>query len=265
MMSYKTPRSILAFTALAGSVLFAFFFALTFSTPHWVEQYAADFIEAEAAKQIDRTIDAYKPPEPDGALARLATDWYAKNEAQIARHKESLKLRVHERMADAIAEIRNVDCACRAEWAQWLKEGTEHRIQLLAQANEGLEPFIHATYARVVVDLKRDIRIFTAANAVAFLLVLAVALWKPQASLQLFVPGVLLTIATVVCAYCYVFEQNWLMTIIYSDYLGFAYVGYLGLAFGLLSDIVLNRARLTTTIVNGFFQAIGSAASAVPC
>ncbi len=49
------------------------------------------------------------------------------------------------------------------------------------------------------------------------------------------------------------------------DYLGYAYLGYLGLVFLLLCDIVLNRAKVTTEIVNAILDAIGSTLSAVPC
>ncbi len=255
----------LGLIGVIGAIIFSFFFILTFQTPEWVESYAANFIEREASGQIDEKIDALQPPRGEGALSRMSAALYKKNEAEIERHRELLRRQVHERMADAIAEVRNLDCECRTKWAEWLKEGTTTRIQWLQQANESLTEFIQATYVRVVTDLKRDIRIFTASNSAMFLLLLAVALLKPRASLQLFVPGLLLGLATVTCSYFYIFEQNWLLTIIYNDYLGFTYLAYLGLVFGLLCDIVLNRARITTEIVNAVLNAIGSAASAVPC
>lgn len=258
-------RTILRIVAVVGAAIFTFFFALTFYTPEWVEQFAAEFIEHEASERIDVAIDSLRPPSREGALSRMATALYKKNEAEIQRHRESLKQHAHERLADAIAEIRNLDCECRAKWAQWLEEGTSTRIRLLEQADENIGEFIHATYAQVVSDLKRDIRIFTATNSLMFFLLLAVAFLKPQASLQIFVPGILLAAATVVCSYFYIFEQNWLLTIIYKDYLGFTYLAYLGLVFGLLCDIVLNRARISTQIINGIFNVAGAAASAVPC
>ena len=258
-------RAILSIMAVVGAATFSLFFSLTFYTPTWVEQFAADFIEHEATTRIDVVIDSLQPPSGEGTLSRVATALYNKNEAEIQRHRESLRLNVHDQLTDAIAEIRNLDCECRDKWAQWLKDGTATHIRLLEQGNDRITAFIHATYAEVVNDLKRDIRIFTATNALVFFLLLGVAIFKPQASLQLFVPGILLTAATLICAYFYVFEQNWLLTIIYNDYLGFNYLAYLGLVFGLLCDIVLNRARVCTQIVNAALNAVGAAASAVPC
>jgi hypothetical protein len=250
---------------LTGAAMFILLFSLTLYAPEWVETFGAEFIEREASKQVDETIASLQPPSGAGALSRMATALYKKNQEEIERHRESLRQRAHERLADAIAEIRNLDCECRSKWAQWLKEGTTYRIQLLRQANESLTEFIHATYAQIVADLKRDIRFFAVTNSIMFVLLLLVVFFKPQASLQLVVPGLLLAVATALCSYFYIFEQNWLLTIIYNDYLGYTYLVYLGTIFALLCDIVLNRARVSTEIVNAIFNAVGSAVSAVPC
>jgi len=248
-----------------GAAVFVFFFALTYHTPEWVEDFAAAYIEREASRQVDQKIDAVQLPAREGALNRLATVLYEVNESEIERRREAFRLQVHEKMADAIAAIRNLDCECRDRWAAWLKEGSVARVKALNAANEAIQEFIHATYAQVVDGLKRDIRIFTGVNALVFLMVLAIAVFKSRAILQLFVPGVLLVCATAISSYFYVFEQNWLLTIIHNDYLGFAYLAYLGLVFGFLCDIAVNRARISTMVVNTVLNAVGSAASAVPC
>ncbi len=46
--------------------------------------------------------------------------------------------------------------------------GTSEQIRLLQKANQGITDFIQSNYARVVADLKRNIRIFTSANSVVF-------------------------------------------------------------------------------------------------
>jgi hypothetical protein len=81
---------------------------------------------------------------------------------------------------------------------------------------------------------------------------------RPQFMKQLSVPTYLLLASTIYCAYSYVFEQNWLLIVIYSDYLGFAYLGYLSVVFLLLCDFVLNRARVTLAILNGMMGAIAT-------
>lgn len=265
MKSLTARQVVLGSIGAFGATVFTFFLVLTFHTPVWVERFAAEFIEREVSKEIDQKIDSLQLPSGERALSRMASALYERNENEIERRREMLRNQVHERMADAIAQIQDLDCECRAKWAGWIEGQSDARIQLLQQANETLVDFIQGTYARVVTDLKRDIRIFTGTNALLFLLLLVIAFAKPQATVQLFVPGLLLAAATLICSYFYIFEQNWLLTIIYSDYLGIAYLGYLSLVFALLCDIVLYRARVTTEIVNLVLNAIGKAATAVPC
>ena len=248
-----------------GAVIFATFLAFTYSVPGWVEDFAASYVEAETQERIDASIDSMRPPESDSALGRLAQSMYERNETQIEQLKANLKNSVHEQWAAALAAVRELDCECRQKWEEWFESGFNTNIALLQAANEKISGFIHSTYMDVVTELKRDIRIFTASNAAVFILLLLVSFMKPQAITHLYLPGMLLFVSTLVCSHFYVFEQNWLLTIIHSDYLGFAYLAWLGVVFLFLCDIVSNRARVTTEILNSFFNALGSAISVGPC
>lgn len=250
---------------IVGAAIFSTFFAFTYSVPGWIEQFAAEYIDAEAEKRIDSTIDAIRPPESDNALARLAQSIYEKNEAQIEQAKVNLRNKVHEQWATALAVIRDLDCACRQKYADMFESGFKTDIALLQAANDRIVDFIHSTYMDVATELKRDIRIFTASNAAVFILLLLVSFLKPQAITHLFLPGVLLAVSTLICSYFYIFEKNWLLTIIHSSFLGFAYLAWLGIVFLFLCDIVFNRARITTEILNAIFNALGSAFSVGPC
>ena len=108
-----------------------------------------------------------------------------------------------------------------------------------------------------------DIRVFAASNAAAFLLLVLVSFLRPEHTRALFVPGVLLTISTLLCAWLYVFEQNWLLTIIHGDYLGLAYTAWLGAVFLLLCDVWLNRARITIRIVESIASTAGAIVSSM--
>jgi len=252
-------------TGLLGTTLFATFFAFTYAIPGWVETVAAAFIEREVAEQVDSRIDDFEVSAGDSAVSQLAAALYQQNEREVARLKDALKAGVHEQMASVLAEIRDLDCECRDKYAQLFEGGLQFDIALLQAANDRVVDFIQMTYMEIAAELKHDIRIFTGANAGVFALLLLVSFLKPQAIAQLFVPGVLLTIATAISAYFYIFEQDWLLTIIYGDYLGFAYLAYLGVVFLALCDVVLNRARVTTAIANAILDAVGSAVTLTPC
>ena len=172
---------------------------------------------------------------------------------------------MHVQLAAVIAEMRDLDCECRKKYENWFKRGYESKITSLENVNEKLLDFTKGKYMQVANELKRDVRIFTGSNAVIFLLLILVSFFKPRAIAHLFLPAILLTVSTLVIAFFYIFEQNWLMTIIYSDYWGFAYLGYVGVLFLSLCDIVFNSARVTTEIINGLLSALGQAVSVAPC
>lgn len=265
-MDSSTAQNVtLRSLGIVGATIFSFFFVLTYLTPTWVEDFASDYIEREASKRVDGSIDAIQVPKSDSALARLAKSMYEKNEGQIEARREQLRGNVHKHLAAAMAQIRDLDCECRRKTERWLKEGFETDIRFLQATNDRIVEFIQYKYATVAEELKRDIRIFAACNATAFLLLLLVSFLKPNAIVHLFLPGVLLAASTLVCSYFYIFEQNWLLTIIHSEYLGFAYLGWLGFVFLIFCDIVLNRARITTEIINRALNAVGSVEFVAPC
>lgn len=88
---------------------------------------------------------------------------------------------------------------------------------------------------------------------------------RRRASLQLLAPTVVLLGAAALVACCYLFSQNWLQTILLSDYVGWTYAPWLGLVIAALADVVWNRARICSMLVNGVLNGVGAAASAVPC
>jgi hypothetical protein len=265
MPNLSVQKACLRLVGIVGAAIFLTFFTFTYSVPGWVETFAADFIEAEVAEEIDSRIDGFEISSGDSVLSRVAAAMYQQNHLEIDRLKTALKAETHDRMATALAQIRDLDCECREKYAQLFESGFQFDLAVLQAANDRIVDFIHTTYMDVVDVLKRDIRVFTGVNTGVFLLLLLVSFLKPQAIAQLFVPGILLILATAISAYFYLFEQNWLLTIIYSDYVGFAYLAYLGIVFVALCDVVLNRARVTTKIANVVLEALGSAVTLAPC
>jgi hypothetical protein len=139
---------------------------------------------------------------------------------------------------------------------------------VLASLEEGkakLIDFSHAKYMEITQKLTLDVRIFIGTNSVIFVLLLLISFMKPAAISHLFLQGGLLLISTLISSYCYLFEQNWFYTILYNDYTGFSFILYLLLVFAVLCNIVFNKARVTTTVINACLEAVGQAASLVSC
>lgn len=258
-------RWVLRIAGLAGVVIFTAFFAFTFATPQWVEDFAAEYLEGEVVQQMDAFIDSARPAEDGSLLSRAAAAVYERNEAGILELKTQIKVRTRDLLASSLAAVRDPACECRVRIAEAMQEHDVLRLAKLLADNTRLTAYIQQKYLGLVAELKREIRIFTATNAVSFLLLLLIAFAKPQATRHLLFPGVLLLASTLFCAWLYLFSQNWLLTIIHGDYTGFAYTAYLGLVFLFFCDIGLNRGRVTTRIANGFASAAGSAFQLTPC
>jgi hypothetical protein len=251
---------------LIGAILFTIIFSLTFKVPGFVEEIGKDFIISEIKKKTNQKIEQVQASTQDNKIAKLATALYKKNEDKINQVKNQLKTKAHEKIAAVVAEMSDLSCECRKKYANIIKQGFEFKLASLQIMNEKLIDFMKGKYMEIATELKADVRIFSGSNAFIFLLILIISFTKPQAIKHLFLPGMLLFTATSICSFIYMFEQNWLLTIIYNNYYGFAYLSFVSFVFLFLCDIALNKCRITTIIINAIFDVLGSASiDLTPC
>lgn len=250
---------------LIGSLFFIYAFSLTYYSPCFVEDIGKNFIQSKIQEKTDQKIDSIKPAIKNSALGMLAKKLYQQNEEKINQYREKLKNNTHRKIATVIAEMRNLDCECRKKHEERIKSGYESNIIFLENANQKLVEFMKVKYMEVSNKLKTDFRIFTGVNGSIFLLLLLISFIKPAGIKHLFLPGTLLFLSTSICSYFYLLEQNWFFTIIYNDYLGWGYLGWLSIAFAFLSDIVINSGRVTTAIINTLGEIFSFVGSVSPC
>jgi hypothetical protein len=124
------------------------------------------------------------------------------------------------------------------------------------QLQDRLIELIKTKYLEVEAKLTREFRIFTGTNALAFLLMTVTALVRRRAGLHFLPVGLVLLLATLVTSYFYLFNQNWLHTIVFADYVGLAYAAYLLFVFAALGDILLNRGRITMMVLDAVLAPI---------
>ena len=250
---------------IIGIIVFGTAFGMTFGVPGFIEEIGKDFIKQRIVDETNEKIENIKFQNKESKLGKLVQKIYEGNKNRIDELKISLKDKAHEKLADIIAEMQDLDCECRDKYAQKYKDGFEFKIFSLQNANVILMDFLKTKYMETVQKLKIDFRIFSGSNALIFLLLFLISLLKPRAIMHLFIPGVLLLISTGICSYFYLFEQNWFYTIIYDTYLGWGYLAWLGIVFGFLCDVIFNKGQITTEILNAVFDIIGSALTADPC
>lgn len=251
-----------------GIAIFLPLFFFTFADPQLIENSGKSFVEWKLQSETNQKIDSIRLPEPtnlENLLGAKARELRAQTELQLEKTKQQLKDDAPAILAKQIAELRNLDCECRKKWEARLKQSMIIKAASLEMAKSKLIEFSNAKYMEIVENLTLDVRIFLGANSLVFIFLLLVSFLKPLTVSHLFLPGSLMLLSTAICSYFYIFEQNWFYTIIYNDYTGFAYMGYLMIVFAILSDILFNKARVTTEILNSYLQAIGHAGSLVPC
>jgi len=256
-------RLTLRIIGIAGAALFAAFFVLTRRTPTWIEDFAADYLEARTLGKLDALIDGVGPPRGQDALSRYAAQVYAQNESRIAESRALLKKEVRDQFDTCIPQLRALSAEQREKFDRWVEHGATVNIGTLSIENSRLAAFIQSGYLRVARDLRNEIRIFTASNAALFLLLTLLSFLRPAQVRALFVPAILLVVSTLCCAYLYVFEQNWLLTMIQGSYLGYAYDAWLLVAFGFLCDVWFNGARVTIAIIDAMSQGLLKGLSAL--
>lgn len=253
-------RSALSIGAL-GFVFFALAFLASIVSPGFVEQVAKDVIRYEVEKKVHEKVEAIDSP----FLSKKAAVFAKTYADDIAQTKRLLAQQLPARIAEVVGEMRNLDCECRKKVEKNIREGFEWRITNAAVAQERLTVLIRSKYMETASQLTREFRIFTGTNAVVFALLLVAVLVKRQAGLHLLPSAFVLLLAAVVTAYLYLFNQNWLHTLVFSDFVGLGYIAYLGGVFALLCDIIFNRARVTVEVLNALLDAAGSAIQVVPC
>lgn len=261
-------KLLLRVFGILGMILFVPLFLFTFVDPHTIEKTGKSFIEWKLHSEVNKKIDAIRLPEPtklEALLGAKARELRVKTERDLEKVRRQLKSDAPSILASQIAKLRNLDCECRKKWAQSLLVPMQSKLASLEAAKSKLIDFSHVMYMEIAHKLTLDVRIFLAANSIVFILLLVASFMQPRAIKQLFLPGGLMLVSTAVCSYFYVLEQNWFYTIIYNDYTGFAYAGYLGFVFAILCDIVFNRARVTTEVLNACLQTAGQAGSLAPC
>lgn len=229
--------------------------------PGFVERVAKEVIRYQVEKNVREKVEAI-----DAHFLTKRAEAFAKGYAEeIALTKLQLSEQLPERVSTVIAEMANLNCECRRKIEGGLREGSEWRILNASQAREHLTMLIRAKYMETASQLTREFRIFTGTNALVFALLIVAVLVKRQAGIHLLPSALILLIAASAVAYLYLFNQNWLHTLVFSDYVGFAYVGYLGVAFAFLCDVLFNRGRVTTELLNLLLNAVGSAIQVAPC
>lgn len=239
---HATLRPLVFAIALVGSLFFGALFAVSLAQPAWVEQTARTMIRAQIEKRTGEKIAALDARFLDGKARALLQE----REREIAAVHRALTDGLPARIAAIAAEMGIPECACRRRY----QEHMELKLGTLQQMQAQLSSLIRTQYLETAGKLLRELRIFSGANALAFALLGVAALRRPAARLQLLPAAATLLLATAAASAAYLFGQNWLHTIVFGDYVGWALLGYIALVYAGLCDLLFNRARVSAHLLS---------------
>ncbi|PLY07669.1 MAG: hypothetical protein C0625_05695 [Arcobacter sp.] len=250
---------------LFGTILFCAIFIYSFTSPYKIEKHATGFIKKQIQYQVNEKIDNFGKSSSENKLIKFSQKILKKNHERINKLKLALKNKLPEKIASTVAIMQDLNCECRNRYSKFVKNVLDETILNLEEINKKIVTFMKMKYMQIVQSIINDFRIFSGSNLLFFLLALILLFLKPQANSQLTLVAGLLFLSTVICSYFYIFEQDWFYNIIYQDFFGYFYLLYMGIVFLFLCDIIFNKARITTRIINFIANIIGSAFQTIPC
>lgn len=198
----------------------------------------------------------------DNAITAVARRFAERERERVEALKAQLRDGLKERVASEVARMQDLDCACREAIAGNLDGWFAGMVRSGERAAAGLERLIQGKYQEVAASLMREFRIFTGTNAVALLLLGIAVPLRRRAGLHLLPAAAVVVVSTLIVSGAWLFGQDWLHTIVFADYTGFWFAGYVAIVALSLGDLLFNRARVTSFVLNAVFSVFGAVLSA---
>jgi len=240
-------RYLLLALSACGIVLFVALFVTSYAKQDQLELAAQGFIQYQIKTELTARYPALVEADIPDHLKKLQD----KFSDEANRTKTMMDAKVDQMIADAISNLCGDNCTSKKDRRESFRNLFENKFERTSAASKNMTVFIEGKYMQVLTDLRRDFRVFSSVNIVAFATVFLALLLKYRARTHLIVPSALLILSALIAIYFYLFQQNWLFTILHGNYWGYAYAIYMVIIYGFLLDIIINRGRVTTSLLNG--------------
>ncbi|WP_182417803.1 hypothetical protein [Bartonella sp. HY038] len=254
-------RKIAYLMSIIGSLFFLIVFLASFTMPFLIENWGKVLIVGEVQSRVEKTVKRAFDSKVGNYVARRTN----LNEARIAAIDKLLKTTLPTKVKEISARMRDPDCTCRAIFnALKTKSLITERFNL-QNINEKLTNLIEVKYAEVTSGLIKETRIFSSANLLVFLALGLITWLRPRANIHLVLPMIILLGSALLVGYFYLFQQDWMHTIIFNDFVGFAYYAYLSIAIFWLIDILCWHGFITRIVLEFISSLFSLAVSILPC
>ncbi len=248
---------LLKIITLFLTIIYGFIFIFSLTSTDTIRVEAEEFIKYQISKEIHAKVDRLN----DNKLVKYTKKKTREKSIKLKIYKEFLKKHLSSTVNKVTEKLSKEECECKKRRRNFISSFLTTKINDTKKAISHLKEFIRYKYINITSKLIKDIQIASASSFLAMLLISSLLFFKSKLSIQINLLTISMLLSTLAGTWLYIFKQNWFYTIIYNDYIGFWYMGYLAIVFLLIADIVFNKAKVTTELINMFFNAIGSAFS----
>ncbi len=248
-----------------GAAVFTVLLAYITLAPEDFDQRTRDFAVVQVRSEVDATLSTAAQSDAADALSEWAGKVSERLQKRIDDMRAALDAGLDQFIADILAAACQLDCERREEARQAVRDYYEDKIERYGVALDRIERVVADKYEDVMDELRTDLAIFSGSNGVALAFAFGLAVFRKRAARHLLPISLALTAATLLAIVWYVFGQDWVMTIIFNDYWGWGYAALLAVQAGLLMDIAVNKARVTSEVFNAIGGMFGAAGDFSPC
>lgn len=242
---------------MIGTTVFASLFLYISLAPKDFDQRTRDFAVSQIEQKIDDRLASAANSETAEKVSEFTGRISDRLQSRVDDMRKGLDNGVDELIADVLAAACKLDCERRDEAESSVREFYDRSILRHSMALDRLENLVVGEYDAVMTALRSDLRIFSGSTALAFGLALLLSVFRGRAAAHLVPISIALTLATVMAVSWYALGQDWVMTVLFSNYWGWAYSVLLGGLSVLMIDIAANKARVTSFVFNSIGNGIG--------
>ncbi len=248
-----------------GTLLFGALFLYIQSDPAGFDKRIRDFALERVVSKVEGTLQNSSTDKAFSVAEDAAGMFSDRLKGRVEEMRSALDAGLPEFVANVIATACELDCERKGEVEEAVRDFYESKIARYGVGIDTLNELVIGEYERVSNELRTDLSIFSLSNFVALFFAFLLAIFRGKAAAHLAPISILLTLSTLTACLWYVFGQDWVLTIIYSQYWGIGYSIFLAVVFASLLDIAFFKARVTSFVLNGITNALGAAVQFVPC
>lgn len=238
-------KPTLLFISALGLFLFGSIFLITYNTPQTIHLAAQDFVKNKVEEEVMDILEHDKLESSvnfvKSVSKRLGIKW----------NQDSIRRMVEKGIPNLVETVIAYQQSTKQKKGLMSKMAlsTSSYATKLKIGNKELKTIIQEKYQSVTQSLQTDIRIFSGCNFILFLLLFILSFSSKKLLKALFVPAMLLLLATIISTLIYIFGQNWIYVLLYNNYMGFGYLIYVAIIFFFLCDIAFLEATFTQMVL----------------